>query len=172
MTQKKYSPTLHHPCVHTRTQGAHRGHRPCIWEPCRQPSRSQPHVVSLSLSVSFVNVVCALPERCLRISSRCLRTSIPHWHSALTHLIDTAYWQLTHAVRCRIIGIIRIIRRWKTTCTRCALPYHCLHTPFLLLVTLHTSSPLSKKIRSIRVFWVLVLVFNLFPRLNPFVSFS
>ena len=44
----------------------------------RQPSISQPHVVSLSLSVSFVNVVCALPDRCLRISSRCLRTSIPH----------------------------------------------------------------------------------------------
>ena len=34
----------------------------------REPSRSQPHVLSLSLLVSFLNVVCALPEQCLRTS--------------------------------------------------------------------------------------------------------
>ena len=34
-----------------------------------QPSRSEPHAPSMPLSVSFLKVVCALPERCLYAAS-------------------------------------------------------------------------------------------------------
>ena len=61
------------------------------------PSRSQPHVLSLPLCVSFLNrILCALPAHCLHTSSHCLRTSLSHSHSALTQLADTAHCRTEH----------------------------------------------------------------------------
>jgi hypothetical protein len=45
--------------------------------------------IPLSLSAHFLNVACALPERCLRASSNYLCTSL--LQSALTQLTGTAY---------------------------------------------------------------------------------
>ena len=53
----------------------------------RQPSRSQPHVVSLSLSVSFLNVVCPLPKL---LSAHLLLLSA-HIPSPLTQRTDTVH---------------------------------------------------------------------------------
>ena len=93
----------------------------------------------------------------LRTYSWCLRTTLPHWHSSLkylhsslTQLTHSAPTQRTHAVRCRPDH-----PRWTPTCTGCALPYRCLHTLSLLLVTMNLSSLLSIKIRTINtIFFV------------------
>ena len=62
--------------------------------------------LSWTFSAHFLNVVCALPGRCLHASSRCLRTSLPHRHSPLAQLTN-ALTQRTHAAFCRRDGSVR-----------------------------------------------------------------